>query len=180
MQQFLLESPFSVGLCGGLIVLALGVWWTQSGARVAAALAAAAALITTGLVIVSLQIETEREQIRRTIAEVADALDNNNVPLAVSYIHAGAAAGLQRASQELPQYTFHEARVTRMHSIEVHPQLAPPAAIAEFNVAVEVEAGGQKIPVRRFVKVYFVKQGDRWLVRDYEHFDPLTGLNARE
>ncbi len=177
MQQFLLESPMALGLCGLFVVLAAGFWWTQTGARMAAFSAVVVALLTASLVIVSLQIETDQEQIRRTIDEVAGALEDNDFPSVYSYIHPSATEGVTRATGELPGYRFHDARLTRLRSIEVNRRASPAAALAEFNVALEIEAAGQKIPIRRFVKVYFAEQDGRWLVRDYEHFDPLAGLD---
>ncbi len=177
MQQFFLESTWSLGLCGLLVALACGFWWTQSGARVAALCTLAMLVLTTILVVISLRVETDRERIRKTIDEVAEAIEQNDLPRVLGYIYSGATEGVTRAKQELPSYKFTEARLTRLKSIEVNRRTKPATAIAEFNVAVEIEAQGQRVPVRRFVKVYFSEQGGRWLVRDYEHFEPLSGLD---
>ncbi len=176
MQQFFLESPVALGLSGFFIALATVFWWTQTGARIAAISAAMVALVTAILVLVSLRIETDREQIRQTIDQVAQALEANDFPRVFSYIHPGATEGVARAKEELPSYRFLDARLTRLRSIEVNRRASPAAAVAEFNVAVEIERAGQRVPIRRFVKVYFAQQAERWLVRDYEHFDPLAGM----
>lgn len=176
MQQFFLESPVALGLCGFFVALATAFWWMQTGARMAAIGAAVVSVVTALLVLVNLNIETDREQIRRTIDLVAEALKANDFPRVISYIHPGAAEGVARAKGELSNYHFLDARLTRLRSIEVNRRASPPAAIAEFNVAVEVEREGHRVPIRRFVKVYFAQQAERWLVRDYEHFDPLAGI----
>lgn len=176
MQQFLLESPVALGLCGVFMALAAGFWWTQTGARIAVISAALVVLVTAILLSVSVRIETDREQIRHTIDQVAQALEANDFPRVFSYIHPGATEGIARAQEELPNYRFLDARLTRLRSIDVNRRASPAVAVAEFNVAVEIEREGQRVPIRRFVKVYFALQAERWLVRDYEHFDPLAGM----
>ena len=79
--------------------------------------------------------------------------------------------------QELPNYQFEEARVTTVKEISVNLETTPPTAIAEFNVAVSISNNGARIPVRRFVKVYFMKKDGKWMVRDYEHFDAAAGFS---
>jgi len=176
MFDFLLENPLLIGLAGLLITIAAAVVWIQTGTRAAAGVAAMIALLTAVMVFVSLRTETDREQIRRTIDEVAEALAGNDFPRVYSYIHNGAVPAVQRARTELPNYQFLDARMTRLKSIVVDRRSNPPAAVAEFNVALELAAQGQKVPVRRFVKVYFGLENERWLVRDYEHFEPLAGM----
>jgi hypothetical protein len=177
MFDFLLENPVVIGLAGLLLAIAAGVVWIQTGSRAAAVVAAATALVTVVLVYVSLRTETDREQIQRTIDEVAEALADNDFPRVYSYIHSGAVPAVQRARTELPNYQFLDARLTRLRSIVVDRRSNPPTAIAEFNVALELAAQGQKIPIRRLVKVYFGLENERWLVRDYEHFEPLAGIS---
>lgn len=180
MVEFLFENPTWIGLLGLMATIAAGVVWLQTGARLAAIGAGSLALISLVLVITSLRVETPREQIRRTIYEVAEALSQNDVPKVISYIHPGALPAVVKAKGELPNYQFTEARVNRLRSIEVDQRPNPPVAIAEFNVAIEIATEGQKIPIRRLVKVYFGLSAGRWLVRDYEHFDPLANLDADE
>lgn len=176
MPQDVLENPVMVGVCGLVLVVAAALFWTQTGTRVALYVAGGAAAVTLILVMVGIQVETDRERIQRTIDEVATALSRNDYERVYNYIHPGAAAGVARAQAELPNYKFSEARVTRMKSIVVNRNSPPPTAIAEFNVAVTIEFQGQRIPVRRFVKAYFMLEGQRWLVSDYEHFEPTAAF----
>jgi divalent metal cation (Fe/Co/Zn/Cd) transporter len=176
MQEFFLESPYLLAASGLVVVLASLVFWTQTGQRTGIYVAVITSAITVALVLVNLQVETNREQILRTIDEVAAALRTNDFERVYSYIHPGAAAGVMHAKSELPKYRFSEARRTRLNSIEINRAASPVSAIAEFNVLVGIEAEGQKFRVPRFVRVYFVQQGDRWLVRDYEHFEPTAGF----
>ncbi len=176
MVQFALESPLMVGLCGLVIVVGAALLWTQSGSKAALIVSGAAGIFTLITVLVGIQIETDRERIQRTIEEVAAALSKNDQQRVFSYIHPAATEAVARAKSELPNYKISEARVTRLKSIAVNRKSTPPTAIAEFNVAVTIEMQGQRAPVRRFVKAYFMLQGERWLVNDYEHFEPTAAF----
>ncbi len=176
MLQFVFESPWLVGICGLLLTLAAGFLWVQTGTRSSLLVAIAIAMLTGGAIIASLWIETDREQIVRTINQVANAVRANDLPSVLRLVHPSATAGVVRAEQELPQYKFSEARMTKLHSLVVDRRARPATAVAEFNVIVALEANGQKLRVPRFVKAYFSHDGQRWLVRDYEHFDAQRGF----
>lgn len=178
MQQFLFENPLWIGVCGLFVALVAGLLWTQSGARAAGLAAVAAAILTVILVVVSVRVETDRETIQRTINEVAEAVQANDLKRVISFIHPNATEGVARAEQELPQYTFREARMTRLKSILVNRRSTPATAIAEFHVIVDLEIDGQHARIPRFIKAYFVEDQGRWLVRDYEHFE--AGVGFRE
>ncbi len=176
MQQFLFENPLWIGVCGLFVALVAGLLWTQTGARAAWLAASVAAILTFILVLVAVRVETDREKIQLTIKEVAEAVEDNDLNRVTSFIHPNAAEGVARAKQELPQYTFHEARMTRIKSILVNRDSQPPTAVAEFNVIVDLEIDGQHARLPRFVKAYFVEDQGRWLVRDYEHFEFGAGF----
>ena len=133
-------------------------------------------LLTLGLVVLSVQIETDEEKITRMLNDVASALQRNDRDYVVSHIHPTAAATVQRAKAELPRYNFTEARVTRIKAITVDTSRKPETAIAEFNVIVALTLDGYSGQVGRFVKLYLAKQDGRWLVRDYEHSEPTAGF----
>lgn len=88
------------------------------------------------------RIESSPRTNRQTHDEVAQALEANDFPRVFSYIHPGATEGVARAKEELPSYRFLDARLTRQRSIEVNRLALPAAAVAEFNVAVEIERAG--------------------------------------
>lgn len=176
MLEFILEHPLMLALAGAAAVGLAVFIWLQTAHRAALQASIALGLLTIVLVVLSLQVETDREAIRRTLDEVADALERNDFEFVYSYMHPNAEAGVQRARGELPNYTFSEARVTRVKEIQVNHTTTPNTAIAEFNVFVKVGTQGQSFNVPRFVKIYFMKRGERWMVRDYEHFEPTAGF----
>ena len=176
MFEYLLESPFSIGIVGGSCAVLAGFLWTQTGNKAAAVTAAMLALLTLGLVALSVTVETDRERITRMLNEVASALQRNDRSFVLSNIHPKAAATVQRAKTELPRYNFSEARVTRIKSITIDTTSQPETAIAEFNVIVALTFDGYSGKVPRFIKLYLAKHEGRWLVRDYEHAEPTAGF----
>ncbi len=176
MEAFFFENPLWLGVCGALVTIVAAVLWMQSGARSAAVIALVAIVSTVLLVLVSLRVETDREKVVQTINQVADAVESNDLQRVLTYIAPSGAQGLRRARHELPQFTFREARMTRLKSVMVNRNNTPPTALAEFSVIVDVAANGQEARLPRFVKAYFVEVGGRWLVRDYEHFDAAAAF----
>jgi len=174
--QLILESPILFGV-GGLCATGLaGFFWTQSGNKAAAWIAIVLLLLTLGLIVVSVQVETDQEKITRMLNDVAGALQRNDREYVFSHIHPQAAVTVQRAKTELPRYNFTEARVTRIKAITVDDSRKPETAVAEFNVIVALTFDGSNVRVPRFVKLYLAKQDGRWLVRDYEHSEPTAGF----
>ena len=171
MEAFLFENPLWLGICGTFVAIIAAVLWMQTGARSAAVTAAVSCVLTILLVLVSLRVETDREKVIATINQVANAVESNDLERVLSHISPNAAQGLMRAEQELPLYNFREARMTRLKSVLVNRNSTPPTAMAEFSVIVDVEANGHQARIPRFVKVYFIDDDGRWLVRDYEHFE---------
>jgi hypothetical protein len=177
MSELLYESPLIVGFTGLALTIIALVVWIKGGFRNALYTACVLAVLTVVLLFLNLNIQTDREQIDQLLHDVAAAVQRNDLPTTLSYIHPNAVEGLQRAKNEMPKYEFTEARITGIKSIEVKPKLNPPLAVAEFYVAVSLNSGGRQVNgIRRFVRATLTKRDGRWLVSDYEHFEPTTGF----
>lgn len=180
MQEFFFESPMLLAFVGSVLSGGTAYLWLHSGHRTALLGAAGLGVLTIFLVLLNIQVQTDTERIREILDEVASALRKNDRERVYSYIHPNAVEGVSRAKSELPRYKFHEARITRIKLIDVNTQSTPPTARAEFNVFVKVEVHDQTFKVPRFIKVYFMKLNERWLVRDYEHHEPTMGFRDIE
>ena len=176
MSELLFESPYTIGVVGIAVAGVAAFVWLQTAQKAAAWVAISAAAITLILVMLSIQVKTDREKIASLIAEVCATVQRNDRERAYQYIHPNADEGLARAKSEFPRLTFSEARVTRMKSIEVNHLTSPATAIAEFNVFLRVEVDGTEFKVPRFIRAYFMQKDDEWLVTDYEHFEPTAGF----
>lgn len=177
MAALFFESPVTIAVTGfALVVMAL-ITWINGGYKSALYTAVGLALLTMLLLMISLQVKTDREQISAVLTEVADAVHQNDLDKVLMYIHPGAVAGVRRVKSELPNYQFTEARITGVKSIRAERKTNPPSAIAEFNVAVSLSGqGAQANGIRRFVRCYFLYSDGRWRVNDYQHYDVSAGF----
>ncbi len=179
MSEFLFESPVTLGVTGAALVLAAAIVWIKGGSAAALYATLALFLLTILLLILNVRIETDREQVQSVIGNVAAAVERNDLDGVLKYVHSSRSPALNRARGELPNYKFTEARITGIKKIEVTPETNPPSAIAEFNVAVSLTAHSQPYDgIRRFVRCHFLRDGDRWFVSDYEHFEPTYGFKV--
>jgi cell division protein FtsW (lipid II flippase) len=186
-MNFILESPFLVGLVGLSVAAVLLLAAVQSGKWKLLYGAVGVALVTvvliTSSIVVGVLFESDQTKLKRSIDEIAQSLRQNDRDRALSFIHPNASPTVQRAKSEISQYQFHEAYVTGIRAIEVNQNSKPPTATTEFvatlKVAHEREFSGVPFRGIRAFKIYWMKQGDRWLVRDYEHYDPRMQPNQQ-
>ncbi|MFK7734440.1 MAG: hypothetical protein AB8B50_00330 [Pirellulaceae bacterium] len=180
MRDILFESPTTIVVLSGVVALIAAVLWTQVNdrlvQRIALFIMLGSVLLGTILVATSFMVKTDKERITARLNEIASALQRNDREAVYAAIHPNASEGVRRAKAELPSYTFSDARVTRIKSIQVSNETAPRTALAEFNVVVAVETGMGGARVPRFVHVYFMEDAGRWMVNDYEHFDATAGF----
>jgi hypothetical protein len=172
MTELFFESPVTLAVTGIVFVVMALIVWIKAGYSAALYTAIGLVIATIALVLLSLQIQTDREAVQSVLDNIASAVQRNDISEVLSYIHPSATEGVRKAESEFPNYHFTEARITGIKSIEVDNRTQPPSAIAEFYVAVSASANGmQANGIRRFVRTYFVKRDGKWLVHDYQHFD---------
>lgn len=178
MSWLLEESMYlvAVGLAGAAVC---GWFWLQSGRRVLLHLAIGLLIGTVLGVVIEQWVVTEREEVTQTLHALAAAVERNDRAAVLSFIHPDAAAIRQRASAEMPIYTFDEVKIKQNLRVEF-PEGSPRRAQAMFNVVVVGRGGGlenvRRVP--RYVMVEFVEANGQWLVQNYEHDDPRTGFRT--
>lgn len=180
MTQLLFESPILVGSIGLLLALVAIIVWTQvedaKAQKASLYSAIGLVLLTTLLVMLSIQVETDSERIRGTLHSAASSLEENDHPAVLAAIHPDASRAVRAAEAMLSRVTFSDARVTRIKSVEIEEGV-PRRAVAEIIVVVSMNLEGTgRVRTPRFVKVFFTQQNDRWLVHNFEHYDVGVGL----
>lgn len=178
MSEFLFENPVTLGVTGAALTLIAVIAWIKGGINAALYAALGLLLLTILLVSINLQVQTDREQVHGVIGAVAAAVQRNDLDGVLEHVQGARSAALQRAKTELPNYKFTEARITGVKKIEVKADTNPPSAVAEFNVFVDLIAHGSPHQIPRFVRCHFVREGERWLVSDFEHFEPTYGFKV--
>jgi hypothetical protein len=183
-MNFIFENEIVIGLMGltfASLLIYAGLRLAESRVWISGI---AAVAVTLFLVALSVWVETDNESLRRTMGEVATALRENDREKVFSYFHPNATEGIQHVRGELPLYKFKNARITRIVDISVNPTTQPATATSEFVAAVRVSHTNPNqydgsYDVRRLVKVYWMKNEDSWLIRDYEHFDVMQAFTDR-
>ncbi|MEM7478934.1 MAG: hypothetical protein AAF483_28460 [Planctomycetota bacterium] len=180
MSEMFFENPVWIGAIGFGLAFLAGIAWTQvDELKIQKGLMYGALGIAVGtllLVMLNIQVQTETELIRETLHDVAASLEKNDHRAIERAIHPNASEAVQSAKKNLKSFEFEDARVTRIKSIDIN-ESKPPTALAQINVVVDVNLKGTgKGRGARFVKVYFMKKDDRWLVQDFEQFEPTAGF----
>ena len=113
MMNLIFEQPFWIGFMGMVLTIVLLGVWAIAGKR-DAGIAALVALGLTGiLVALGVAVETDREAIRRTIAEIAEDVESNDLNRVLSHVASSATSIRTEASTEFPRYRFDAVTVER-------------------------------------------------------------------
>jgi ketosteroid isomerase-like protein len=173
-MSWLFDQPISIAAAGTAVVFLLVVAWVQTGRNAFLFSSGGAAVLCVLLLILERNVITPREEVEATVYELAQLVERNDVDAIVKNFVRSKPEWATKAKQELPRYTFTEARVTQIHHIAMNLQHQPPEAVVEMNVSVsgsfEQFASGTYL---RWLKVTFWKEDDgRWRVVEYEHAEP--------
>jgi len=176
MTVLFAEEPLIVSLMLGAMGLGLLFAWLNSGTKPAAI----AGLVFLALIPVAWFIAgrwiTDREQIEILMYEVADAVEQNDHDTALQVLASPTLAS--QARQELQNWTFSLAKVTQIQKIRVIHDTYPLEADVEMVVKVRVsgqkERAIQNVQVPRKLELRMEKNGDDWLITDYQHL-PIVG-----
>ena len=122
-MSFIFEQPFWVGFIGLILTLVLAGVWAFAGQRLAGIAALVALGLTAALVFVGTAVETDREAIRRTLAQNARDVESNDINAVLSHVASSAPSIATEASNELPRYQFEAVEVKwQMLEIDVCAQ----------------------------------------------------------
>ena len=177
MFRMIAEEPLIVSLMLGAMGFGLLYGWLRTGNKPVAI----AGLVFVALIplawLVANQVETDREQIEHLIYTLADAVERNDHDSAVTVI---ADPELEsRARLELQNWEFELAKVTQINKIRVIEDTYPPQADIEMMVKVKVSgrrsSSIQNAQIPRKLLLTMEKDGDDWLITEYQHLPILGG-----
>ncbi len=170
--HWLLESPWPAILVGSVASISFWGMWRQRLEKkyLAAMLITVAA--TVALVVLERLVVTETEQVERTLYQIAQALEKNDVNAVLAYLHPRARSARNALRRVLPRV-----RILRASLSDVRVEWVPGnrplrARVRVFgHVLFEYRSAelAEPIPHRyaREVTVILVKHGDRYLVAGY-------------
>jgi|CXWL01.1.fsa_nt_gi hypothetical protein len=181
-MTWLLDSPTTVLVLGGITALVFGAIWLQTGRKIELYIMLAIITGVVGVLVVGRLWKSDRQQVKATLYQAARDVERNDLDSVLVHLHPSRSDIRQLAINELPLYKFESVKIKQNLEIEVFPDESPPRALASFNVVVvATDRSGVMSgrPVPRFVHVTFLKVGDDWRIADFDHGDPSQGFKKR-
>lgn len=168
-MNYLAENSLPIWVAGAVLLTMAGVvyWQLRSGAALAAM--AGVVLLTATLLAAEHFVETPREAVARTLYEMADVVEANDVPGALTYIAPGSSAIRRDVEELMPQVRIEKANIMGTPQVHVDMAAHPPTATVTCRGFVygthkrSGMTGGEPVDL----VLTFVQAGDRWLVQDY-------------
>ena len=180
-MTWVIEQPLYLIILGLVGVVGFGFGWIQTGYRALLYLAVGSAVCAAGLLLLERFVVTDAEQVEAALHQIADDIENNDLPAVLAAIHPDAVETRQRAAAEFPNYEIDYVDIKSNLKVDFKDDVVPPKALATFNVTVkgrERSFGPFNVP--RFVEVTLVKVDDRWLALDYRHYEMTFGMKQRK
>jgi hypothetical protein len=169
-MNWLAENALPIWACGAVaLTMALIVYWQTrtNGAFIGIVVVLG---ITGCLLLIEWAIESPREAVERTLYELADTVEANDVSGALEFVAPGASKIRSDIETSMPLATIDTANIMGSPLIEVNETDQPPTAKAECRGFVHgrMKQNGMKGGDAARITLYFVLDGDRWLVSEYE------------
>ena len=182
-MTWILEEPVYILILGIVTLAFLGFALVQTGYRSLLHAILAVVALTAGMLFLERMVQTDREQIAAALEVIACDVESNNLQAILSHVYSEADGVRDRASIEFPQYTFRSVNIKDNVEVTMDANHSPPRAMVTFNVVVNVQRKADGFPYRRvarFVRVTLVFENGQWRVADYEHEQPIAGMQRRE
>ena len=180
-MSWAVEQPIVILFLGAFLFAATGAVWVQTRDRRALIALGSVVLITGCWLLVERLVVTEVEQVKQTIRNIAQEIENNNIEAVVTYISADDPTLRDEVRRTLALVTVKKVSVKRNLTVTVTRRNAFTSAEAQFNAVATIEdrrgmLGTHVVP--RFLVVRLRKEDDQWRVRSYEMSDPRDGLRG--
>lgn len=175
------ESPILMIVIGLTTAALLGGLWLQTGKRVLLVVMLGVLGLTAAGIILERSIETDREQIDKTLHRIARDVERNDRAAVLKHVHSRATQIRQAAATETAMYRFERVTIKSNLEITVAADTEPKTATATFNVVVVGSGGGlgKHSRVPRFVTLDLEQEDGQWRVLSYAHEDASMGFKKR-
>ncbi|MCE2815175.1 MAG: hypothetical protein ACK6AT_00855 [Planctomycetota bacterium] len=180
MQEYLLESPWIIGLLGSFLSGVLVYAWLESGRGAFWKWSLGIALATLLSLIVNIGIQTDREILSQFMTKIAADLEANRFQDVTACVHPDASESLRSLKTQLETVQFESVRIKKIHGIDLGRMKNPRTAAIRMNVFVRASRDGNSGSVPRWVKIHLEQEKGKWMVVDYEHRDPQYEMLNRD
>ncbi len=133
------ENPLLPLLIGGGFCVACVTLWIMSRHWLPLALAGLSILIIAILVGLSIFIETPREQLTRSVNQLAMAVQRNDVKALLEHVSPNALEIRQAAEREMQDTKFIHCWIAKIHEIQIDETKSPPQARVNLALIADVE-----------------------------------------
>lgn len=170
-MNFLAENPLLIWVGAALLLTMAAIVYFQLGRASALSTMAVIVVVAAALLAVEHFIETPREAVERTLYEMADVVEANDVDGALGYIAPGASQIRSDVEDLMPQVRIEKANIMGTPVTNVDLTTSPPTATVACRGFVygtlrrNGMTGGTNPPAE--LVLTFIQDGDRWLVKDY-------------
>lgn len=178
MMKLLGEQPLLLSVLLAILAVAFLYIWTRSGHRGLGITGAVLLALIPVVWLIADRIETDAEQIRAMIMDVAEHVEENRFEQAYEAIHPDREEIRQRAEAELPKYEFSRANVGSFRTVRLLPGTSPPEAVVDLMAGVTASMKDGMLRDQRVVRrvmLHLQKTDQGWKVIDYAHGPPIGG-----
>lgn len=172
-MNWLFDQPLYIIVIGVLMAAMLAGGFLQTGRNVLFFAALGCLVLTGAMVGVERLVVTDREAVRQTLLDAAQAVENNDLDAVLEIVHPKAENVRALAQSVQRQHHFTSVRITRFERVEILADRNPPVAEIEFVVIVEGNLSNQPMRVPRRVLMTLTKDGDHWRAVEFEHTDVM-------
>jgi hypothetical protein len=169
-MNYLAENALPIWAAGAVAVTLALIVYLQT--RTTASLMAIIVIIAIAgaLLLTEHLIETPREAVERALYELADTVEANDVEGALRFLASTADTQIRRDVENLmPLVEIERANIMGSPTIEVEASDEPDSATVTCRAVIiaTVKQNGMKGGANDELTMHWVRQGDRWLVKDY-------------
>jgi hypothetical protein len=177
MNSLLFENPILVGVIGTIVFCMTVFGWLQTGNPWAGRAAAALVVIIAILIWLNIWIETDRESVRAMLMEAALEVEQNQIEKLKDRVHPEATERVHQSISQLPRFKFDQAKITKIHAIELSEAGDRKVAFVRMNVIAEAEsktgsAGGMHGKLAAWLQLELEQWEGKWRVVDCERNGP--------
>jgi len=168
-MNVLADNAIVIWLGGAVLFAMAGIAYWQLRTFAALLAMLAVVFLTGALLVVEHVIETPREAVERTLNELVDAIEANDLPGVLSHIAPTANDVRADAEALMPLVVVKKANIVDTPKITVDAEAQPPTATVKCQGFVEltIRQNGMHGAYLDHVTIDFIAEGDRWLIDRY-------------
>jgi hypothetical protein len=167
--NYLAENAIVIWMCGAVLVTMCGIVYYQTKASTALLAMLVAVLTTASLLVAERWIETPREAVVRSLQEIADAIEANDLPEVLSHIAPNATPVRSDAEALMPLVKVNKANIVGTPEVTLNIATQPLTAtvVSQGFIDATLKKNGMKGGYLDRVTIEYVLDGDRWLIESY-------------